>query len=125
GQSAPVNTAFAAPLVAIVTDAGGNPVSGALVAFGVPSSGAAGSFAGQNTAVTDTLGVATSGILTANGITGAWQAIATVAGATTGAAFSLTNTAGSGGGGGSVGGGGGVITVSNATIGQNLEAPIG
>ena len=38
-QSAAINTAFAAPLVATVKDSGGNPVQGVTVTFTAPASG--------------------------------------------------------------------------------------
>src|SRR5438046_9190220 len=41
-QSATINTAFAAPLVATVKDAGGNPVASVTVTFTAPGSGASG-----------------------------------------------------------------------------------
>ena len=43
-QTANVSTAFASPLVALVTDAGGNPISGTTVTFTAPGSGASGTF---------------------------------------------------------------------------------
>ncbi|MDQ6704445.1 MAG: PKD domain-containing protein, partial [Acidobacteriota bacterium] len=56
-QSAPVGTAFAAPLAVSVKDMTGNPVSGVTVTFAAPSTGASGSFAGgANTAVTNAAG---------------------------------------------------------------------
>ena len=93
-QSATVNTAFGAPLVATVT-AGGSPVSGAVVTFTAPATGASGAFAGgANTATTNASGVATSAVFTANGTAGAYAVTAAVTGAATPASFSLTNTAG-------------------------------
>ena len=54
GQSAAINTAFAARLVATVKDAGGNPLNGVTVTFAAPATGASGTFAGGvNTAVTN------------------------------------------------------------------------
>ena len=44
GQSATVNTAFANPLVATVTDQYGNLVSGASVTFTAPGANASGTF---------------------------------------------------------------------------------
>src|SRR6266513_1461573 len=81
-QSATINTAFAAPLVATVKDAGGNPVAGVTVTFGVPGSGASGSFAGGvNTATTNGSGVATSATFTANNVAGGpYTVTASVAG---------------------------------------------
>jgi len=91
-QIGAINSAFAAPLAAIVKDAGGNPVSGATVTFTAPGSGASGTFAvGGNTATTNASGVATSGTFTANGTTGNYTVTASVPGATATASFSLTN----------------------------------
>jgi hypothetical protein len=96
GQSAQINTAFVAPLVATVTDAGGNPLNGLTVTFTAPGSGASGTFAGGvNTAVTNASGVATSRVFTANGTAGGpYNVATTVAGVATPANFSLTNTVG-------------------------------
>jgi len=95
GQSATISTAFAAPLVATVTDAGNNPVSGVVVTFTPPGSGASGTFAGGvNTATTNASGVATSAVFTANATAGGpYNVVASATGATS-ANFSLTNTAG-------------------------------
>ncbi len=101
-QSTPISTTFANPLLASVTDAYGNPVSGASVTFTGPSSGAGGSFAtcaGGNpqsytcVATTGANGQATSSRFTANGTAGAYtvSASATGAGSTS---FSLTNQGG-------------------------------
>jgi len=92
-QTATVNTAFAAPLVAKVTT-GGTPTSGVVVTFTAPGTGASGTFAGGvNTATTDANGLATSAVFTANGTAGAYTVAATVSGVSTPANFSLTNTA--------------------------------
>ena len=92
-QTAAVSTPFATPLAAQVTDAYGNPVSGATVTFSPPTSGPSGSFnAGQNTAVTGPSGVATAAVFTANATPGAYTVNATAAGVTTPASFPLTNT---------------------------------
>jgi hypothetical protein len=95
GQSATINTAFAAPLVATVTDAGNNPVSGVVVTFTPPANGASGSFAGGvNTATTNVSGVATSAVFTASSTAGGpYNVVASVSGATS-ANFSLTNKTG-------------------------------
>jgi hypothetical protein len=91
-QIGAINSAFAAPLEAIVKDAGGNPVSGATVTFTPPASGARGTFGvGGNIATTNASGVATSGTFTANGTTGSYTVTASVPGVTTTASFSLTN----------------------------------
>jgi hypothetical protein len=92
GQSAAINTAFAAPLVATITDAGNNPVSGVVVTFTPPATGVSGTFAGGvNTATTNASGVATSGVFTANATAGGpYNVVASATGATS-ANFSLTN----------------------------------
>src|SRR5690349_172304 len=70
-QSAAINTAFATQLQATVRDAANNPVSGVVVTFTAPTSGASGTFAGGvNTAATNASGVATSTTFTANGTAG-------------------------------------------------------
>jgi hypothetical protein len=92
-QSASVSAAFAAPLVVTVLDANQNPVSGALVTFGVPATGAGGTFAGGvNTATTNAGGLATSATFTANGSAGTYTVTATVASGAEPANFALTNT---------------------------------
>src|SRR5947207_3047381 len=87
--------AFAAPLVATVKDAGGNPVASVTVTFTAPGTGASGSFAGGvNTATTNGSGVATSATFTANNVAGGpYTVTASVAGVATPANFSLTRTA--------------------------------
>jgi hypothetical protein len=93
-QSASVNAAFPAPLVAMVVDSNQNPISGALVTFEVPATGASGTFAGgRKTATTNASGVATSAAFTANGSVGTYTVTATVASGSEPANFILTNTA--------------------------------
>jgi len=95
-QTAVINTAFAAPLVATVTT-GGSPTSGVVVTFTAPATGASGTFAGATsttTATTNASGVATSAVFTANETSGAYTVTATVTGASMPANFTLTNTAG-------------------------------
>lgn len=98
GQSAKVSTAFGSPLVAKVTDAGGNVVPGATVTFTIATaSGATATFAnGTNTttAVTNAQGLATSSVLTANATVGSYTATAAVNGVATPATFNLQNTPG-------------------------------
>jgi hypothetical protein len=93
-QSATVSTAFGAPLVVTVLDSGSNPVSGVTVTFTAPSSGASGTFAGGvNTATTNSSGVATSAVFTANATAGGpYTVTASVSGVATPANFLLTNT---------------------------------
>ena len=70
-QNATISTAFGKPLVAKVTDANGNPVSGVTVNFIPQGQGAFCTFAGGvNTAVTDVNGLATSATITAGPIEG-------------------------------------------------------
>jgi hypothetical protein len=91
-QSAKVNAAFAAPLSVTVLDSNRNPLSGALVTFEVPTTGASGTFAGGvNTATTNSSGMATSAIFTANGSVGTYTVTATVASGAEPANFVLTN----------------------------------
>src|SRR5258708_17883565 len=94
-QSATINTAFATALQATVKDAANNPVSGVMVTFTAPASGASGTFAGGvNTATTNAQGVATAAVFTANSVAGGpYNVTASVAGVGTPASFSLTNLA--------------------------------
>ncbi|HEY6303347.1 MAG TPA: hypothetical protein VIX14_09800 [Terriglobales bacterium] len=96
-QSASVSTAFGAPLVATVVDSNQYPVTGATVTFAAPATGASGAFAngtGTDTEMTNSSGVATSAIFTANGTPGGYAVAATVGGVATPANFSLTNVTG-------------------------------
>ena len=99
-QTTPVGTEFAEPVVALVTDSGGNPVSGQVVQFATPSGGASGTFTANNN---NQLNVSTgadgtaSAVVRANNTAGSYsvQAVGTRLGertpfATTG--FALTNT---------------------------------
>jgi subtilisin-like proprotein convertase family protein len=74
GQSAAIRTGFANPLIAIVTDIGGNAVSGVTVTFTAPA-GLTPSLTFSNasstiTEPTNAFGQASSGAMTANGIPG-------------------------------------------------------
>ncbi len=96
-QSTLVNTAFAAPLTATVTDAYGNPVPGAVVSFTAPTGGASGTFANGTTTDTETTnasGVASSTSFSANTTAGSYAVDASVAGLLAPATFSLTNNLG-------------------------------
>ncbi|HEY3827066.1 MAG TPA: carbohydrate binding domain-containing protein [Bryobacteraceae bacterium] len=96
-QSATVNAAFATPLQATVRDAGNNPVSGVMVTFTAPASGASGTFAGGAgtvNAVTNGSGVATAPAFTANSTAGSYLVTAGTPGAGGAASFNLTNNAG-------------------------------
>jgi hypothetical protein len=94
GQSTLPGTSFAQPLKALVTSADLTPLPGFTVTFTAPSTGASATFPGGSTAVltTDANGVATSPPLTPNQSLGSYQVTASVAGVSTPAAFSLTNT---------------------------------
>jgi hypothetical protein len=85
GQSAPVSTLLAQPLVVEITDQYGNPVSGATVQFS--DGGAGGSFAAL-TVVTDASGNA-SGVYTTPAIEGEITVQATVGGVSGAAVFSV------------------------------------
>ncbi len=70
-QSATVAKAFATNLAATVKDASGHVVSGVLVTFDAPTTGASGTFAcSANTGITNGSGVATAPIFTANTVAG-------------------------------------------------------
>jgi len=102
GQAAAPNIAYASPLVALVTDSFGNPVSGVAVTFAGPATGASESFAtGGNctsnphayscVATTGASGLATSSTFTANATLGAYTITANATGTNT-ANFSETNS---------------------------------
>ena len=96
-QSATVGTAYGSTLSATVMR-GSTPVSGATVTFSAPLSLASGTFATTGTSTetdtTNSSGVATSSIFTANTISGSSDVGASVPGATSSASFILTNLAG-------------------------------
>jgi len=93
-QSSLVMTPFPVPLQVTVTDSSGNPMSGVVVTFGAPTTGASGTFAGGvNTATTNALGVATAAVFTANAIAGSFTVTASTSETGTPAAFALTNLA--------------------------------
>ena len=94
-QSAKIGALFAQPLVALVTDAAGNPVGGVTVLFLAPNSGASGTFtANNNNQLNATSG--NDGLVSApfraNGTTGSYP-VYVVIGSGSFAAFALTNTA--------------------------------
>jgi hypothetical protein len=94
-QNAKVTTAFATNLAVTVLDASAQPINGYLVTFTAPASGASGTFAGGTnvkTATTNSSGVATATVYTANGTAGAYS-IGVSAGSITNS-FSETNVAG-------------------------------
>ena len=81
---------FPSLLQAKVADGAGNPVSGTVVTFAVPASGPGGTFAGPATVTTDSNGIATAPVLTANQTLGSSTASASAAGVTSPAIFALT-----------------------------------
>jgi hypothetical protein len=93
-QSATVNKNFTNPLVATVQDATAHSVSGVLVAFNPPTSGASGTFACGNTALTNASGIATSQVLKANTIAGKYTVTAKANALTSNPGFVMTNLAG-------------------------------
>jgi hypothetical protein len=97
GQSATVGTKFTTALTVTVKDKFGNPVSGAVVTFNAPGSGAGAAFTGGLTVTTNSSGQA-SKIVTANTAAGTYAVTASVKVSSTAsksASFSLTNVAGS------------------------------
>jgi uncharacterized repeat protein (TIGR01451 family) len=92
-QSTPVSTAFN-PLVAVVRDGNGNPLSGVSVTFTAPSSGASGTFSNNQATyatTTNSSGLASANF-TANATAGSYSVTATITGTSMATSFSLTNT---------------------------------
>ncbi|MBX2991692.1 MAG: Ig-like domain-containing protein [Bacteroidetes bacterium] len=81
----------------MVRDAAGNVITAATVTFTAPTTGARGTFAGGLSTInvaTDTNGIATATVLTANTIAGSYNVTASVVGVATPATYALTNTPG-------------------------------
>jgi len=97
-QTTPVNTSFANPLIALVTDAYNNPVPSISVSFKAPASGASAIFSNSTGSInitTGSNGQASSGSFKANGTAGGpYTVAATTSGVIGSANFSLTNTGG-------------------------------
>lgn len=91
-QSAAAGSVFAAPLVARVQDALGNPLSGITVTFTAPATGARVTWAGASTttAVSDSSGRATAAAPTAGTIAGTFDVTAAAGGFTTAFAETVT-----------------------------------
>ncbi|MGE0132107.1 MAG: choice-of-anchor Q domain-containing protein [Blastocatellales bacterium] len=90
-QNTTVNTAFAQPLQATLTESG-NPISGVTITFTAPGSGASATFPSGNTATTNASGQASVNV-TANASAGSYSVTAnTTPGLATAASFSLSNT---------------------------------
>ncbi len=98
GQSAGVQAVFATPLALTVRDTNGAGVSGIAVLFTAPSAGPSGTFASglaTASAMTGADGIATAEPFRANGLAGGPYVVsASVAGVTSTASFTLTNTPG-------------------------------
>lgn len=93
GQTANTGTAFATPLTALVTDSASRPMPGISVTFAGPVSGAGVTFSPSATAVTDNQGLAMV-TATANATAGGpYTVTPNVAGVSSSATFTLTNTA--------------------------------
>jgi hypothetical protein len=93
-QNVTVGNAYST-LTATVTDANSNPVSGQVVSFTAPASGASGTFTGglaTVTATTDATGVASPVTFTANHTAGAFNVVASLNSHT--GTFALTNNPG-------------------------------
>ncbi|MGA7237318.1 MAG: Ig-like domain-containing protein [Bryobacteraceae bacterium] len=90
-QDAAIATAFPEPLLATVSDAAGNPVSGVTVNFTAPASGASATLS-PSSAMTDASGRA-SVTAVANITAGSYVVTATASGVSAGASFALTNVA--------------------------------
>jgi len=86
-----INTWFPYVLQVQVTNSAGAGVPGALVTFTVPSAGPSGVFWGGNRAFTNSSGIATSPVLSANAKVGSFTVVATTAGVGTAAYFYLSN----------------------------------
>ena len=94
-QQTPVTEAFANPMAVQVLDGLGAPISGLTITFTAPSSGASGTFAntGNNieTDTTNSSGIATSSVFTANSSTGTYAVKTTISGSAITFNFSLQN----------------------------------
>ena len=95
-QRAVVNTKYATPFFAKVTDLAGNPLAGMVVTFTAPASGAGGTFAGLRTVTerTNAAGIATAPAFTANTKAGAFVVTVGFNGDAAPETIALTNLAG-------------------------------
>jgi hypothetical protein len=96
-QTAGIDSQFTTALAALVTDAGGNPVSNVNVTFTAPGTGPSGTFAGNVTTVTvqtKASGIATAPAFTANATTGTYNVQAAAAGVNNPLEFALKNVTG-------------------------------
>jgi len=94
-QQAVIGTAFSVQQKVWVKDQNGTSMNNVDIAWSVPASGARGTYAGGTPAqsFTNSSGVATAPVLTANAIAGTWTAVATCTGYPVTQNFSFTNLA--------------------------------
>ena len=95
-QRAVINTQYAAPLLAVVKDAAGNPIPGITVTYAAPASGASATLSnGTSSGATITTTTDASGMssvtATGNATVGSFTVNATVSGVGTPATFQLQN----------------------------------
>jgi hypothetical protein len=90
-QITKINTWFPYLLQVQVTNSAGAGVPGALVTFGVPTTGPTGVFWGGNRVFTNSAGIASSPVLSANGKVGSFTAVAVTGGVGSAAYFYLSN----------------------------------
>ncbi len=94
GQTAQVGTPYGVALSASLTDAFGNVVPATPVTFAAPASGPSGTFSGSGVSEnvnTDTSGVATSHVFTANGTAGTYAVSVSASGVSPSPSLQLTN----------------------------------
>ena len=92
--STKINTFFSSPPQVKVTNSAGVGVAGVVVTFTVPPESAQSAYLwGASTAVTNSAGVATAPMLSANGVKGLYGVVASAAGVPVSTAFLLQNTA--------------------------------
>jgi ribosomal protein S11 len=96
-QSATVTNPFGTALAVTVLDGGSNPINNASVTFTAPGAGASGTFSNSSNSITvntNSSGVASAGMFTANTTPGSYSVTASVSGLGSQASFSLTNNPG-------------------------------
>jgi hypothetical protein len=95
GQSSPITTAFASPLIATVNSAFGEPVTGGIVRFTAPATGASSTFPGGLRTFNATIGASgqASAAPTANALAGGPYTVSAGGnGISSSSSFALTNT---------------------------------
>ncbi len=115
-QLGKVGTAFADPLEATVVDTGGCPLANEDVVFTAPGTGPSAAFAGgltADTVTTNTQGIATAPVLTANDISGSYTVTAQIQNTLYEVSYDLTNTTT------------GVASTVTSVTGNNQSADVG